>query len=471
MNLKQWGPRLRAIFVLLACLPVAAFGVVSWVGFGTIAELVEISKRSIGDLPADKGIEIANLLARIHDRSETLMFFVPLACAAALILVFSLVFGQFFAKLSGDCAQVLRSVRDFGLWGTQFIKTTEKMTAGAEQSGVVLEQAVGSLESLSHVLQRAVTEVGDAAKVAKMAADEAATSEAHLQSVVSSFSDLTLQDRRLEEIITTMESIAFQTNILAVNAAVEAARAGEQGRGFGIVAEAIRNLAHHSAASAKNISALIKENGESSRKAYELVRTGTTRLASASGQVKRSQSLIHKISTSAQDLTDAVGRMSQQMSHLESASRVVFAPFGAMTSTHAEWNKAMAQLTETTKNLSEALVSSAPLEPEVEPSDKGKESAAAESAESRPVPTVVKKPDTKPIEKSSLSKLSVPKLVKPTGVSIPAATRQPAPPPASTQQKAAVAPAKSRAREVIPFEGENESESTTDVKLGNISGF
>lgn len=470
MNLKQWGPRLRAIYVLLAALPVVAFGVISWVGFGTIAELVEVAKKSIGDLPADKGIEIANLLARIHDRSETLMFFAPLACAAALILVYSLVFGQFFSKLSADCAQIWGSLRELGHWGSHYTKTTERMATSAEQSGMALEQSIGSLEAISHVLQRAAAEVGDATKVAKVAADEASSSEGHLQSVVESLSEMTLQDRRLEEIITVMESIAFQTNILAVNAAVEAARAGEQGRGFGIVAEAIRNLAQHSATSAKNISLLIKENGESSRRAYELVRTGAGRLVSASGQVKRSQYLINKISTSTHDMTDALARMSQQMSQLESSSRIVFAPITAMASAQNDWNRNLTTLSDAIKNLSDVLLSSTEAEVTSESADSAKDNSNTEKVESRPTALTTKKQEMKPIEKPSLKKIPAPKWNKPNPVTASLVVRNPTP-STTVPQKSQVAAAKSRAKEVIPFEGESESETTTDVKLGNISGF
>ena len=65
---------------------------------------------------------------------------------------------------------------------------------------------------------------------------------------------------KIKDITKVIENIAFQTNILALNASVEAARAGENGRGFSVVANEVRNLAQSTAGSVKDISSLIEES-------------------------------------------------------------------------------------------------------------------------------------------------------------------------------------------------------------------
>ncbi|QNA91048.1 hypothetical protein G4G28_11355 [Massilia sp. Dwa41.01b] len=106
--------------------------------------------------------------------------------------------------------------------------------------------------------------------------------------------------RRIEEIIGVIDGIAFQTNILALNAAVEAARAGEQGRGFAVVASEVRNLAHRSAAAAKEIKLLIEDS-------VGKVDAGTALVGEAGDTMRR--------------VVDGVGRVSAIMGSISAATR------------------------------------------------------------------------------------------------------------------------------------------------------
>ena len=102
-----------------------------------------------------------------------------------------------------------------------------------------------------------------------------------MEDVVTTMSGISDSSKKIAEITTVINSIAFQTNILALNAAlnaaVEAARAGEQGRGFAVVAGEVRNLASRSANAAKEIEGLIADSVARVEQGAQLVNdTGTT---------------------------------------------------------------------------------------------------------------------------------------------------------------------------------------------------
>ncbi|RYE75470.1 MAG: methyl-accepting chemotaxis protein, partial [Oxalobacteraceae bacterium] len=114
--------------------------------------------------------------------------------------------------------------------------------------------------------------------------------------VVATMDQISHSSRKINEIIGTIDGIAFQTNILALNAAVEAARAGEQGRGFAVVAGEVRLLAQRSAEAAKEIKSLISASVE--------------RVDSGTQQVQAAGATMTEIVASVQRVTDIMGEIS-----------------------------------------------------------------------------------------------------------------------------------------------------------------
>jgi methyl-accepting chemotaxis protein len=167
------------------------------------------------------------------------------------------------------------------------------------------EEQASSLEETASSMEEIATNVKNNAENAKLAhgmtdqANDIATKGGEVfGKVVATMTEITESSSRIEEIISVIDGIAFQTNILALNAAVEAARAGEQGRGFAVVASEVRNLAQRSASAAKEIKVLINDSAEK-------VANGSQFVEQASGTMEEIVSVISKFSQLIGEITVA----------------------------------------------------------------------------------------------------------------------------------------------------------------------
>src|SRR5471032_524100 len=131
------------------------------------------------------------------------------------------------------------------------------LSSRTEQQASSLEETASSMEELTSTVKQNADNARQANQLAMRASEVAQRGGAVVAEVVGTMNEINASSRQIVDIIGVIDGIAFQTNILALNAAVEAARAGEQGRGFAVVATEVRNLAHRSAAAAREIKQLI----------------------------------------------------------------------------------------------------------------------------------------------------------------------------------------------------------------------
>jgi aerotaxis receptor len=124
----------------------------------------------------------------------------------------------------------------------------------------------------------------------------------------------------MTSIIKTIDSIAFQTNILALNASVEAARAGEQGRGFAVVASEVRTLAGRSAEAAKEIGQLIESSKTQIEEGARLVRQAEEATGGVIASVTQVDGIMQSVVCASDEQGRAVGHVSQAVSQLDQAT-------------------------------------------------------------------------------------------------------------------------------------------------------
>ncbi len=148
------------------------------------------------------------------------------------------------------------------------------LSARTEQQAASLTETAASMEQLTATVTGNADNARQASLLSKEASSTALKGGSLTRDVVTTMSEIALSSKKIGDITSVIDGIAFQTNILALNAAVEAARAGEQGRGFAVVAGEVRSLAQRSAQAAKEIKGLIEAS-------VSRVDQGSTLVASA----------------------------------------------------------------------------------------------------------------------------------------------------------------------------------------------
>ncbi|MFA7350684.1 MAG: methyl-accepting chemotaxis protein [Methylotenera sp.] len=196
----------------------------------------------------------------------------------------------------GPIATVKTAVETINTAAKEIAQGNADLSRRTEEQAANLEKTAASMEELSSTVKQNADNAKQANQLAATASEVAVKGGRVVAQVVTTMANINQSAKKIEDIISVIDGIAFQTNILALNAAVEAARAGEQGRGFAVVAGEVRNLAQRSAGAAKEIK--------------ELIADSVSKTAEGTKQVENAGNTMQEVVTSVQRVTDIIGEIS-----------------------------------------------------------------------------------------------------------------------------------------------------------------
>jgi methyl-accepting chemotaxis protein len=190
-----------------------------------------------------------------------------------------------------------------------------------EQAASSLQQTASAMEELTGTVRQTADSARTASQLGASASSVAARGGSVVAQVVSTMDEINTSSRKIADITSVIDGIAFQTNILALNAAVEAARAGEQGRGFAVVAGEVRSLAQRSAEAAREIKTLIGTSVDKVESGARLVGEAGSTMTEIVSSVQRVTDIIGEISAAAEEQSTGIGSINGTVIQLDQATQ------------------------------------------------------------------------------------------------------------------------------------------------------
>lgn len=221
-------------------------------------------------------------------------------------------------NLSDTLSQINRSAEQVAAGAEQVSSGAQMQAQGATEQAASVEALLTAINEISEQVGNNVKSaraVNDKSKIVRTAAEE---SRLQIKEMLTAMTEIGNRSKAMEHVIKTIEDIAFQTNILALNAGVEAARAGEYGRGFSVVANEIRSLASESTEAAKSTAALIKASLETVEQGNAIANSTAETMLGVAGGVGDITESIHYVTEASIRQEEAVRQIRKEMVQISS---------------------------------------------------------------------------------------------------------------------------------------------------------
>lgn len=195
------------------------------------------------------------------------------------------------------------------------------LTQRIEEQAASLEQTSAAMEQMTGTVQQNADNTRQASHLAMHARDCAHEGGNVVKKTVAAIAEINISSQRVADIISMIDEIAFQTNLLSLNAAIEAARAGEQGRGFAVVATEVRYLAQRSAAAAKEIKKLINESVNKVNEGTQLAHRSGETLEEIIKAINQVSELIIEITVATQEQATGIQEVTKAVLQMDKTTQ------------------------------------------------------------------------------------------------------------------------------------------------------
>jgi methyl-accepting chemotaxis protein len=240
--------------------------------------------------------EVSKALATVADGDLTVEL-TPLSDAD----VMGISLQEMTANLNSMFNEIKTATSQVSTGSSQIADGAQALAQGSTEQAATVQELSATISEIAKKTQDNAVMAGDAANLANSIMVNAEKGSRQMDEMITAVNEINQASQSISQVIKTIDNIAFQTNILALNASVEAARAGQHGKGFAVVAEEVRNLATKSAEAAKDTGDLIANSVDKATLGARIASDTAASLTEIVSGITESSAIVSRIAASSDE--------------------------------------------------------------------------------------------------------------------------------------------------------------------------
>jgi methyl-accepting chemotaxis protein len=203
----------------------------------------------------------------------------------------------------------------------QIALSSQDLSQGATEQAASLEEISSTISTINNQSLDNSDKAEEAFLLAKTAMESAVTGNGQMQSLLGSMEMINDSTGEINKVVKIIDDIAFQINLLALNANVEAARAGKYGRGFAVVADEVRNLAVRSAEAVKETTSMVSDAIDNTNKGNKIALSTADQLKGIVENSRKISALLDEIKGASREQTDGIDMMTKALEQINNVTQ------------------------------------------------------------------------------------------------------------------------------------------------------